>query len=158
MQFDLFSECTVQDVFGGKSLTPVVTIQLIRAEITRINISKIIHSFDLDICAAAFNSKQVLISFSCLQSLNTGYTTCYALSNSSADFVRRAMRLAKYQQRGFNFLCPNGFHLVTFLATNIQNCQETQQERMYHFEKGHFGDNCDCFEVQKKFCERFGLY
>ena len=137
---------------------PAVTIQLIRSATTRTTISQIMHSFDLDICAAAFNSKKVFISFGCLQSLNTGYTTCFALSNSSADFVKRATRLAKYQQRGFNILCPNGFHISAFLATHIENAQETRRERTYRFRKGHFGDNCDCFEVQRKFCEHFGLY
>ncbi|CAF4452892.1 unnamed protein product, partial [Adineta steineri] len=55
------------DIFNGHHFTPSVIIQLIRPTITPITISRILHSFDLDICAAAFNSNEVIISFSCLQ-------------------------------------------------------------------------------------------
>lgn len=145
----------MMDVFNKTSLFPAIIIQIIRPRTLRTNISSIIHSFDLDICAAAFNSKQVIISFGCLQALNTGYTTCYTNLHTKSEFIKRAIRLSKYQRRGFNFLFPKGFDVNEFLMTVVEDCKETQSERLYRFRRGRFGDNCDCFNVQKRFFEYF---
>lgn len=158
MQFDLFRKFTINDIFSGKRFTPSVVIQLIRPTITSINISKILYSFDLDICATAFNAKQVIISFACLQALNSGHTTCYAIPKSPSEFMRRVPRLSKYQHRGFNILCPKEFNINAFLATSIEDCKETRSERLYRFRRRHFGDNCDSFELQKTFCENYALF
>lgn len=132
-------------------------MQLIRPTSNTTNISQIIHSFDLDVCAAAFNSKQVIISFACLQALNSGHTTCYAIPTSSSQYMRRVPRLLKYQQRGFNILYPKQFDINAFLATSIQDCKETEPERIYRFRRERFGDNCDDFSIQKQFCEYYQL-
>ena len=157
IQFDLFRNFNIQHLFGTTLLTPAIIIQVIRPKNTRTNISTILHSFDLDVCAAAFNSMEVIISFGCLQALNTGYTTCHANLHSPSEFMKRATRLSKYQRRGFNILCPKGFNIDTFLATNIEDCKETRRQRSYRFQTGQFGSNCDCFEMQKQFCEYFEL-
>ncbi len=115
------------------------------------------HAFDLDVCGAAFNSKQVTITYACLQALNSGYATCYAIPKSPSEIMRRVSRLYKYQQRGYNFLCPKEFDINAFMNTAIEDCRETRSARMYRFRKRQFGDNCDSFEVQKKFCEYYNL-
>lgn len=122
-----------------------------------VTISRILHSFDLDICGACFNSKRVFISFACLQALNTGYTTCYAMPLTPSQMMRRVPRLHKYQQRGFNILCPQQFDIDAFLATPIENCSEFQPERAYRFRRRHFGDNCDSFSIQKQFCNHYNI-
>ncbi|CAF2066982.1 unnamed protein product [Rotaria magnacalcarata] len=122
-----------------------------------ITISRMLHSFDLDICGAAFNSQKVIISFSCLQALNSGHTTCYCIPVTPSQFMRRVPRLYKYQQRGFNILCPHQFDINKFLATRIEDCKESQPERTYRFQRRFFGDNCDSFCIQKKFCEHYRL-
>jgi hypothetical protein len=109
------------------------------------------------VCAAAFNSRQVIISFGCLQALNSGHTTCYAIPISPSEFMRRVPRLYKYQQRGFHILCPKEFDINAFLATAVEDCKEIRSERIYRFQRQHFGDNCDSFSIQKKFCEYYGL-
>ncbi|CAF1159207.1 unnamed protein product [Rotaria sordida] len=139
----------VRHIVNGKDFTTSVVMQLTRPTTTYTTISRIIHSFDLDICAAAFNSKQVIISFSCLQALNSGHATCYALPISSSEFVRRVSRLFKYQQRGFNILCPKEFDINAFLATAVEDCKEIRSERIYRFRRQHFGDNCGSFSIQR---------
>ncbi|CAF3941131.1 unnamed protein product [Rotaria magnacalcarata] len=109
------------------------------------------------ICAAAFNSKKVIISFACLQALNSGFTTCYAVPFSTSEFMKRAPRFYKYQQRGFNILIPQQFDINKFLATPVEDCKETRPEQIYRFRRRHFGDNCDSFSIQKKFCEYYNL-
>ncbi|CAF1663489.1 unnamed protein product [Rotaria magnacalcarata] len=116
-----------------------------------ITISRMLHSFDLDICGAAFNSQKVIISFSCLQALNSGHTTCYCIPVTPSQFMRRVPRLYKYQQRGFNILCPHQFDINKFLATRIEDCKESQPQRTYRFQRRFFGDNCDSFCIQKSF-------
>lgn len=157
VQFDLYRKFTISDIFNGKNFVPSVIIQLICPTITPITISRIIHSFDLDICAAAFNSKTVTISFSCLQALNSGHATCYAVPISTSQFMRRVPRLYKYQQRGYNILCPHEFDINQFLATSVENCKETQPQRTYRFRRRHFGDNCDSFNMQKQFYQHYKL-
>jgi hypothetical protein len=132
-------------------------MQLIRPTTTSITISQILHSFDLDVCAAAFNSKQVIISFSCLQALNSGHTTCYAIPISPSEFMRTSARLYKYQKRGFNILCPKDFDINAFLSTAVEDCKEIRPQRIYQFRRQHFGDNCDSFSMQKTFCEYYNL-
>ncbi|CAF1459703.1 unnamed protein product [Adineta steineri] len=139
------------DIFNGHHFTPSVIIQLIRPTITPITISRILHSFDLDICAAAFNSNKVIISFSCLQALNSGYTTSYDIPISPSKFIKRATRFHKYQQRGFNILCPKDFDIDTFLNTIVKDCKQIPSERTYRSRTQQFGDNCDSFSVQKSF-------
>ncbi|CAF3928757.1 unnamed protein product [Adineta steineri] len=155
IQFDLFRNCSIKDIINGKTFIPSVVIQLIRPTATPTSISRIIHSFDLDICAAAFNSKEVIISFSCLQALNSGHTTCYDVPISASEFIRKAQRLVKYQQRGFNILCPKEFDINAYLATAVEDCKEIQSARIYRFRRCKFGDNCDSFFLQKKFCEYY---
>ena len=75
------------------------------------------------------------------------------MPTSSSQYVRRATRLLKYQQRGFNILYPKQFDINAFLFTAIEHCKETQPERIYRFRREHFGDNCDDFSIQKQFCE-----
>ncbi|CAF1496933.1 unnamed protein product [Adineta steineri] len=145
----------VRHIINGKTFIPSVVIQLIRPTTTPTSISQIIHSFDLDICAAAFNSKEVIISFSCLQALNSGHTTCYDVPISASEFIRKAQRLVKYQQRGFNILCPKEFDVDAYLATAVEDCKEIQSARIYRFRRYKFGDNCDSFFLQKKFCENY---
>ncbi|CAF1196993.1 unnamed protein product [Adineta ricciae] len=141
----------------SKTFSPLIIMQLIRPTHTASNVSQIIHSFDLDVCAAAFNSKQVTISFACLQALNSGHATCYDMPTSSSQYMRRVVRLLKYEQRGFNILYPKQFDINTFLSTPIEDCKETQPERIYRFRRRHFGDNCDHFSIQKQFCEYYRL-
>ncbi|CAF1475053.1 unnamed protein product [Adineta steineri] len=155
IQFDLFRNCSIKDIINGKTFIPSVVIQLIRPTTTPTSISRIIHSFDLDICAAAFNSKEVIISFSCLQALNSGHTTCYDVPISASEFIRKAQRLVKYQQRGFNILCPKEFDINAYLDTAVEDCKELQSARIYRFRRHKFGDNCDSFFLQKKFCENY---
>ncbi|CAF1364317.1 unnamed protein product [Rotaria magnacalcarata] len=157
VQFDLYRKFTINDIFHDKNFAPSLIIQLIRPTTTPTNISRIIHSFDLDICAAAFNSKKVIISFACLQALNSGFTTCYAVPFSTSEFMKRAPRFYKYQQRGFNILIPQQFDINKFLATPVEDCKETRPEQIYRFRRRHFGDNCDSFSIQKKFCEYYNL-
>ena len=157
VQFELFRRITIADIVNGISFTPSIVMQLIRPTTTRTSISRIIHSFDLDICAAAFDSTKVIISFSCLQALNSGHTVCYAIPKTPSEFMRRVSRLVKYQRRGFNILCPRDFDINAFLATRVEDCKEIRSERMYRFRRQHFGDNCDAFLIQKKFCEYFNL-
>ena len=157
VQFDLFRRFTIGDIFNGKSFTPSIVIQLIRSTATSVNISQILHSFDLDICAAAFNSRQVIITCACLQALNSGCSTCYAMSNSSSKFVKRMTRLYKYQLRGYNILCPKDFDINTFINAAIEDCSETQSARSYRFRRQQFGENCDSFELQRKFCQYYKL-
>ncbi|CAF3420621.1 unnamed protein product [Rotaria socialis] len=157
VQFDLYRKFTINDIFHDKNFAPSLIIQLIRPTTTSTNISRIIHSFDLDICAAAFNSKKVIISFACLQALNSDFTTCYAVPFSTSKFTRRAPRLYKYQQRGFNILIPQQFDINKFLATPVEDCKEARPEQIYRFRRTHFGDNCDSFSIQKKFCEYYNL-
>jgi len=111
----------------------------------------------LDICSLAFNSKQVIISFSCLQALNSGSATCYTIPLVSSEFMRRVPRLYKYQQRGFNILCPKTFHITDFLSTSVEECKETRCERIYRFRRQQFGENCDVYSMQKKFCDYYEL-
>ncbi|CAF1364737.1 unnamed protein product [Adineta steineri] len=155
VQFDLFRKFCIRDIFNGNHFTSSVIIQLIRSTTTSTTISQIIHSFDLDICAAAFNSKEVIISFSCLQALNTGHSTCYDIPISTSDFVKRAIRLYKYQQRGFNILCPKEFNIDAFLNTTVEDCKQNGFEQIYLFRKKQFGNSCDSFSIQKKFCEYY---
>jgi len=132
-------------------------MQLIRPTNDTINISQILYSFDLDVCAATFNSKQIIVSFACLQALNPGHTICYAMPTSPSQYMRRVPRLLEHQQRGFNILYPKQFDMNTFLFTRIEDCKETRLERIYRFRRRHFGDNCDCFSIQKQFCEYYRL-
>ncbi|CAF3744645.1 unnamed protein product [Rotaria socialis] len=157
VQFDLYNKITINDILNGKKFIPSVVIQLIRPTTSPLTISRIIHFFDLDICAAAFNSKRVIISFSCLQALNTGHTICYAIPRNPSQFMRRVLRFHKYQQRGFNILCAHEFDIKAFLTTAVENCNESRPERLYRFRRQHFGDNCDTFSLQKKFCEYYKL-
>jgi hypothetical protein len=157
VQFELFQKLTIKDIFQNKSFSPSVIMQFIRPSNDTINISQIIHSFDLDVCAAAFNSKEVIISFACLQALNTGHTTCYAMPTSPSQYMRRVTRVLKYQRRGFNILYPKEFNINAFLSTRIEDCTEIRPERIYRFRRQHFGDNCDSFSMQKKFCEYYHL-
>jgi hypothetical protein len=144
-------------MFNGKNCNPSVIMQLINPTITSITISKILHSFDLDICSAGLHNRQVIISFSCLQALNSGHTTCYAMPKSRSEFMRRVPRLFKYQKRGYNILCPKEFNINSLLATSIEDCNEARPERLYRFRRRHFGENCDSFAIQKKFCEYYKL-
>ncbi|CAF1450442.1 unnamed protein product [Adineta steineri] len=155
IQFDLFRNYSIKDIINGKTFIPSVVIQIIRPTTTPTSISQIIHSFDLDICAAAFNSKEVIISFSCLQALNSDHTTCYDVPISASQFIRKAQRLVKYQQRGFNIQCPKEFDINAYLATAVEDCREIQSARIYRFRRYKFGDNCDLFFLQKKFCEYY---
>ncbi|CAF4103243.1 unnamed protein product, partial [Adineta steineri] len=139
VQFDLFRKFTMQDILNGHHFTPSVIIQLIRPTITPITISRILHSFDLDICAAAFNSNEVIISFSCLQALKSGYTTCYDIPISPSKFVKRAIRFHKYQQRGFSILCPKDFDVDAFFNTIVKDCKQIPSERTYRFRTQQFG-------------------
>jgi hypothetical protein len=157
VQFELFEKLTIKDIFENKKFSPSVIMQLIRPTYESINISQIIHSFDLDVCAAAFNSKQVIISFGCLQALNSAHTTCYAIPTSPSQYMRRATRFLKYQRRGFNILCPKEFNIDAFLSTRIEDCAEIRPERIYRFRRQHFGENCDSFCMQTKFCEYYHL-
>ncbi|CAF1239886.1 unnamed protein product [Rotaria sp. Silwood1] len=157
IQFDLYRKITINDIFNGNNFSPSIIIQLICPTLYPITVSRILHSFDLDICACAFDSKRVLISFSCLQALNSGHTTCYAMPVTNSQYMRRVPRLLKYQQRGFNILCPKEFDINAFLTTSIENCNESQFERTYRFRRRHFGDNHDSFCLQKKFCEHHSL-
>ncbi|CAF3664266.1 unnamed protein product [Rotaria socialis] len=92
VQFDLYRKIIINDILNGKKFIPSVVIQLICPTTAPLTISQIIHSFNLDIGAAAFNSKQVIISFSCLQALNTGHTICYAIPHNPSQFMRRVLR------------------------------------------------------------------
>ncbi|CAF3265137.1 unnamed protein product [Rotaria socialis] len=157
IQFDLYQRFTINDIFNGTNFSPSIVLQLIRPTMIPITISRMLHSFDLDICGAAFNSQKVIISFSCLQALNSGHTTCYCIPVTPSQFMRRVPRLYKYQQRGFNILCPHQFDINKFLATCIEDCKESQPERTYRFQRRFFGDNCDSFCIQKKFCEHYRL-
>ena len=80
-----------------------------------------------------------------------------AVPVSTSQFMRRILRLHKYQQRGYNILCPHEFDINQFLGTSIENCKETRPERIYRFRRRHFGDNCDSFSIQKQFCEHYKL-
>ena len=157
VQLNLFRKFTMNDIFNGKNCNPSVIIQLIHPTIKPITISRILHSFDLDICSAALHDKQVIISFSCLQAFNSGHTVCYAMPKSQSEFMRRVLRFFKYQKRGFNILCPKQFDINALLATCVEDCNELRPERLYRFRRQHFGDNCDSFEIQKKFCEYYKL-
>lgn len=158
VQFDLFRRFTIADVFNGKSFTPSIVIQLIRPTVQVINTSQILHSFDLDICAAAFDSKEVIVTYACLQALNSGFSTCYAFSSSRSKCVTRTIRSKKYLQRGYNILCPKEFHIQAFMNTPIEDCTENQYERMYRFRRRQFGENCDSFGLQEKFCQCYNLF
>ncbi|CAF1368428.1 unnamed protein product [Rotaria magnacalcarata] len=157
VHFDLYPKITISDIFNGKNFRPSVIIQLICPTISPISISRILHFFDLDICAAAFNSKTVTMTFSCLQALNSGHTTCYAVPLSTSEIMRRVPRIYKYQQRGYNILCPHEFNINEFLATPVENCKESRPERTYRFRRQQFGDNCDTFALQKQFCQHYKL-
>lgn len=148
---------TVRDFLNADSLMPSVVIQLIRPTISPITISRVIHSFDLDICSAAFNSKDVIISFACMQALSTGHSTYYAMSNNRNKLIRQLRRLYKYHQRGYNILCPKNFDLQHFLSTSIENPNANAEQQSYSSHRQYFGDNCDFFQVQKRFCEHYGL-
>ena len=111
----------------------------------------------MDICGAAFNSKEVIVSFACLQALNSGYTTCYVTPKFQSEYTRPLLRLSKYIKRGFNILFPKEFNLSAFLSTKVEDCREDPLENFYRFRTGRFGENCDYYAIQKKFCENFKL-
>jgi hypothetical protein len=67
------------------------------------------------------------------------------------------VRLYKYQLRGYNILCPKDFDINGFFNKAIEDCKETALERTYRFQRRQFGENCDSFELQKKFCEFYQL-
>ena len=156
VQMDLYRKMTTADIFKSGQLLPSVIIQLIRPTMSSITISRIVHSFDLDICGAAFDSKQVIISFACLQALTTGHSTYYAMSNVRSKSMKQVRRLHKYQQRGYNILCPKTFDLHTFLITPLDN-DSNLSVHSYPSRKNYFGHNCDYFGAQKQFCEYYGL-
>ncbi|UJR13047.1 hypothetical protein I4U23_000073 [Adineta vaga] len=131
VQFELFEKSTIKDIFQNKSFSPSVIMQLIRPSNDMISISQIFHSFDLDVCAAAFNSKEVIISFACLQALNTDHTTCYAMPTSPSQYMRGVTRVLKYQRRGFNILYPKEFNMNAFLSTRIEDCRDVRCQRQY---------------------------
>lgn len=158
IQFDLFRRFKINDIFNGKDCSPTIIIQAIYPTIIPINVSRIIHSFDLDICSAAFDSNQISITFGCLQALNSGHTTCCSLPASPSQFMSRASRFLKYQQRGFNVLCPKQFNLQAFLSTDVKQCNESHAQRSYRFYRTFFGVNCDSFSMQEKFCEYYNLF
>ncbi len=147
----------VQDVFNCDDFVPSVVMQFIFPSISNVNISRIIHSFDIDICACAFDSKRVLISFGCLQALNTGFTTYCAMSDNETDMMKRVYRLRKYIRRGYNILFPKNCDINTFINTTIRNCDQNQTETSLIFCKKYFGNNYDFYRMQKQFCEHYGL-
>lgn len=155
IQFDLFQKLTINDILNENTCSPSLIIQIIYPTITPITISRILHSFDLDICSIALHNRKVIMSFSCLQALNSGHTTCYATPIVPSQFMRKVLRFSKYQRKGFNVLFPKEFNISTFCNTNIENCNETQPEKTYRFRRAQFGENCDSFKMQKTFCEYY---
>ncbi|CAF2714353.1 unnamed protein product [Rotaria sp. Silwood2] len=111
---------------------------------------------DIDLLFLKQNSR-LFKTADCLQALNSGHTTCYAMPVTTSQYMRRVSRLLKYQQRGFNILCPEEFDINAFLATSIEHCNESQLEKMYRFRRRHFNDNYDSFCLQKKFCKHYNL-
>ncbi|CAF3352705.1 unnamed protein product [Rotaria sp. Silwood2] len=111
---------------------------------------------DIDLLFLKQNSR-LFKTADCSQALNSGHTTCYAMPVTTSQYTRRVSLLLKYQQRGFNILCPKEFDINSFLATSIEHCNESQPERMYRFRRRHFGDNYDSFCLQKKLCEHYNL-
>jgi hypothetical protein len=64
---------------------------------------------DQDCCQIGFNGKNVLVTHSFIQSLNTGTMMNYHLKSEDELSFQADFRIQKYISRGFNFLCPNQF-------------------------------------------------
>ncbi|CAF3625967.1 unnamed protein product [Rotaria socialis] len=157
IQFDLFRKYTISDILNGKTFIPTAIIQVIHPTMQPISISRILHAFDLDICSVAFDSKTIITTFVGIQALNTGHATCYTVPISKSHYMRRVPRYRKYLQRGFNIIFPTEFDTNTLYNTIIEDCKENTTERTYRFRRKNFGDNCDSFFIQKRFCEKYNL-
>eukprot|EP01080_Neovahlkampfia_damariscottae_P007072 gene7072-11235_t len=99
------------------------------------------YNLDMDCCQIGFNGKQVMVTHSFIQSINTGTMMNYHLRDSMT--TKSINRIEKYRKRGFSFLCPDQYDYYDMTLSKEEEEEEDDEEEDFEY-------NNDSLEISSK--------